>query len=284
VPVELETLLVKTEFEGQKERASIFLTVLKMSLTKLPSSISNSPVNVQRMPELQSESLYSLCRWWESTHTQDDPLPHICHEFTSPDKLLSSPMAPPMQYNFARVASGMLGTHRAVHADSMPVEHALHGAGRSLGLVGISLGVLFILLIIAAISCIRRRKTLAIDPDLSAPHTHTVIRVQAGKEDSPPPDYSTVIRIKEEEEEEYLPSYRQAVASHIISGSEEKGDMERIGDIEKPKGMSDRGYTEWKGNTEDLDENKEEEKHGENAYVCSNSESLEISIKHHHIS
>merc|ERR1712002_1094142 len=92
----------------------------------------------------------------------------------------------------------------------MPVQHVVHGVGRSLGLVGISLGVLFMLLIIAAISCLRRRKTLVPDINILS-HTHTVLTVQtqANKEDSPP-DYSMVLRMKEEEEE-HLPSYRQAV-------------------------------------------------------------------------
>merc|ERR1712200_228659 len=107
----------------------------------------------------------------------------------------------------------MLATSQSqgIKSDIMPVEHALHGTARSLGLVGISVGVLFMLLIIAAISCIRRRKTLLPDASIlsHAPPVLTV-QTQASKEDSPP-DYTMVLRMKEEEEEN-LPSYRQAVA------------------------------------------------------------------------
>ena len=65
-----------------------------------------------------------------------------------------------MQYNFARVASGMILDNGK--RDILPVEHAAHGAGRSIGLAGVGIGVLFILLIIALISCMRRRKTVQV--------------------------------------------------------------------------------------------------------------------------
>ena len=41
----------------------------------------------------------------------------------------------------------------------MPVEHAAHGAGRSIGLAGVGMGVLFILTIFTFITCVRRRKS-----------------------------------------------------------------------------------------------------------------------------
>ena len=65
-----------------------------------------------------------------------------------------------MQYNFARVASGMLINHGK--RENMPVEHGSQRAGRSIGLADVGLGVLFILLIIAFLSCMKRRKTVQV--------------------------------------------------------------------------------------------------------------------------
>ena len=128
-----------------------------------PSS-SLSPV----IPTVQPQSLSSLCSWWESTHAKDDPLPQICHEYTSPDKLLTGYVAPPMQYNFARVASGMFmeSTKQSLDREIIPVEHVAHGAARSIGLIGISLGVLFIIFIVEFISCMKRRKSVQVSQTL----------------------------------------------------------------------------------------------------------------------
>jgi len=247
-----------------------------MHVTTVPSA---SPLHLHKNVELQSESLLSLCKWWESTHAKSDPLPHICHEYTSPDRLLSMPMAPPMQYNFARVASGMLSTSQGIKSDSMPIEHALHGTGRSLGLVGISVGVLFMLLIIASISCIRRRKTMLPDTSILS-HTHTVLTVQtqASKEDSPP-DYTMVLRMKEEEEEN-LPSYRQAVAKQHsdkedAETKEHKVEIENIGEHQDSEGEVVDEYIE---NIENITHNIKE--YGDDSYICTGHERIEISNKH----
>jgi len=246
-----------------------------MRVTTLPSSSLNTPVNLQP----HSGSLASLCRWWESTHAQSDPLPHICHEYISPDRLLSMPMAPPMQYNFARVASGMLSTSQDIKSDSMPVEHHLHGTARSLGLVGISVGILFMLVIIAAISCIRRRKTMLPDASIVS-HTHTVLRVQtqASKEDSPP-DYTMVLRMKEEEEEN-LPSYVQVVAkerSHREDAEtkEHRVELDSIGEHQDNKGEVVDEYIE---NIENTIDHIEEQK--DNSVISTGHQRIEMPNMH----
>jgi len=243
-----------------------------MRITTIPSTHSSYGSGTQK---LHSESLMSLCKWWESTHEQSDPLPHICHEYTSPDKLLSMPMAPPMQFNFVRLASSMLSKNQGDESDNMPVQHALHGAGRSLGLVGISLGVLFMLLIIAAISCLRRRKTLVPDINILS-HTHTVLTVQtqANKEDSPP-DYSMVLRMKEEEEE-HLPSYRQAVGKQTYGEEDFEGKENRI----EGKSIENHSDSECGGNNEDLEhiDNMIDRKEHRDKTICSDHESVDISF------
>ena len=131
-----------------------------MHFTSLPSILPDDSTLSPNVPFVQPQSLSSLCSWWESTHAKDAPLPQICHEYTSPDKLLTGYVAPPMQYNFARVASGMILDNGK--RDILAVEHATHGAGRSIGLAGVGIGVLFILLIIAFISCMKRRKAVQV--------------------------------------------------------------------------------------------------------------------------
>jgi hypothetical protein len=65
-----------------------------------------------------------------------------------------------MQYNFPRVASGMLLDNGK--REILPVEYATQGAGKSIGLAGVEIGVLFIFLIIAFISCMERRMTVQV--------------------------------------------------------------------------------------------------------------------------
>merc|ERR1719376_1844070 len=156
-------------------------------------------------------------------------------------------------------------------SDNMPVEYALHGTARSVGLVGISVGGLFMLLIIAAISCIRRRKTMLPDASILS-HTHTVLTVQtqASKEDSPP-DYTMVLRMKEEEEEN-LPSYRQAVAKqHSVKEDtetkENRVEIESIGEHQNSEGEVVDAYTE---NIENITDNIEE--YGDGSYICTDHE------------
>ena len=118
-------------------------------------------------PHIRHQSLLSLCSWWGSTHEQTDPLPHICYQYTSPDKLHTGLIAPPLEYNFPIVASDMLTDKVASDNDvdddaSDGVGHAVNWLGRSLGLLGLVLGVVLLLFIIAFLSCMRRRKVVQV--------------------------------------------------------------------------------------------------------------------------
>jgi len=214
-----------------------------MPLTTLPSIFPDKSVLSHKISATQPKSLMTLCSWWERTHAKADPLPHICHEFTSPDKLLTSYMAPPRQYNFVELASDMLDTSNSAGDNDMveAVEHAVDTTGRSIGLVGISLGVLFILFIIAFISCIKRRKTVQTDHVYPHPSIDRQVIVTLGtsrgaREEDIPPDYSQVVTMKEEEDQD-LPSYIQAVEGHHSSAFEgiidSKGEKEEISEYDK---------------------------------------------------
>merc|ERR1712007_299229 len=137
---------------------------------------------------------------------------------------------------------------------------ALHGTARSLGLVGISVGVLFMLLIITAISCIRRRKTLLPDASILS-HTHTVLRMK-------------------EEEEGNLPSYRQAVArqhndKEDTETKEHKVEIESIGEHQDSEAEV---FDEYIENIENIKDKIEE--YGDGSYICTGHERIEISNKH----
>jgi len=180
----------------------------------LHSSFTPSPL----LSSIHPQSLSTLCSWWESTHSTL-PLPHMCHQYTSPDKLVTGYVAPPRQYNFARVASDMFqaSNHDSVERDMMPVSvpHAAHGAGRTISLIGISLGVLFILFIITFITCIKRRKNMMTHLHRDSRNTQVVFTLETFNTDRRkdfPPDYNSVVRMREEEG---LPSYSQAVSGNF---------------------------------------------------------------------
>merc|ERR1719477_472803 len=127
------------------------------------------------------------------------------------------------------------------------------------------------LLIIAAISCIRKRKTML--PDTSILTVHT----QASKEDRPP-DYTMVLRMKEEEEED-LPSYRQAVAKKATDkeDTESKEQRVEIESIGEHQDSEDDIVDEYKEKIENITHNIEE--HRDHSYICTGHERLEITNK-----
>jgi len=170
-----------------------------------------------KTPSIRHQSLLSLCSWWESTHTQEEPLPHICYQFTSPQKLHTGRIAPPMEFNFARVASDMLldrgdGEHEAAK-DVVDVEQSVHSVGRSIGLVGIGLGVLVMLLIIAFITCLRRRKIVQSFEEEFHRGAQVVLSVTDSRRLDTPPAYNLVVRdtLEQEGVEEEPPSYAYAL-------------------------------------------------------------------------
>jgi len=166
---------------------------------------------------VRHQSLLSLCSWWDSTHPKEEPLPHICYQYTSPQRLNTGIIAPPMEFNFARVASDMLldrgdGEHEAAK-DVVDVEHSVHSVGRSIGLVGIGLGVLVMLLIIAFITCLRRRKVVQSFEEEFHRGAQVVLSVTDSRRLDTPPAYNLVVRdtLEQEEVEEEPPSYAYAL-------------------------------------------------------------------------
>jgi len=153
-----------------------------------------------------SVSLSTLCSWWESTHSQSQALPNICHGYLSPEQLMAGNVAPPMEYNFANAANSMLENkgRRVVEQE--------HTVGRNLGLAGIGLAIIFILGIVSLVTCFRRRKVLVNEQDLEegsiaienvcyaapqdSPPAYEEVADMHHQSFDPPPDYTEVMEIQ----------------------------------------------------------------------------------------
>eukprot|EP00090_Calanus_glacialis_P044443 TRINITY_DN792_c0_g1_i1.p1 TRINITY_DN792_c0_g1~~TRINITY_DN792_c0_g1_i1.p1 ORF type:complete len:165 (+),score=48.60 TRINITY_DN792_c0_g1_i1:118-612(+) len=143
-------------------------------------------------------SLTSLCKQWREN--RGDHLPGICqHLMTNEDDHLPITIIPGKSY-FSPIQH---------QSDSLATE-------RNLSIAGVLAGLLFILLIIAAVLRIRARnnkKVLRRDTDsveyemchLNTSQLSTIVDV--------PPDYQTV-----EEEDTELPSYDEALLEQLESG------------------------------------------------------------------
>jgi len=176
--------------------------------------------------EQQAQTLGSLCHWWSKT--KEEPLPAICHQFLQvpPDRLeelLSAPY-PPRSGDFSPVKHSNLHNRLHEHRDTATQDVNPIATGRSISMVGVLGGVLFILLLVACITCIRQQKRYQEqegprDSNLSH-HLRYVRQLRASQDlmeqlsypqqtGDIPPDYSSVVKLGEEGE---LPSYSQAVA------------------------------------------------------------------------
>jgi len=154
----------------------------------------------------RGQTLVSLCKWWRDS--KEEALPSICHQFVKirPDKL--------DKFLFGDISSQHSFT--PIREEISTWEN--FGTGRSISIAGILGGILFILIIIAFIICLRHRKRYQ-DQDrflsyemrqLHHNRTSQHLLTQRDQVQDSPPDYNLVIKLKEEEEGE-LPSYSQAV-------------------------------------------------------------------------
>merc|ERR1719431_1835747 len=140
--------------------------------------------------------------------SKEEASPSICHQFVKirPDKL--------DKFLFGDISSQHSFT--PIREEISTWEN--FGTGRSISIAGILGGILFILIIIAFIICLRHRKRYQ-DQDrflsyemrqLHHNRTSQHLLTQRDQVQDSPPDYNLVIKLKEEEEGE-LPSYSQAV-------------------------------------------------------------------------
>jgi len=162
------------------------------------------------------DTLGSLCQWWGDS--KQDVVPDICHQFVRLDHHSLQKFLSNSQNSFTPIR---------VPKDKVSSHLQPFSSGRSISLVGVLGGILFILILIAFVTCIRHRKRYR-DQDgvgyqlryvhhMRPSHHLLASLAQEQVRATPPPDYHAVIKLKEKEEE--LPSYSQAVKASGSSGS-----------------------------------------------------------------
>lgn len=181
-----------------------------------------------------SPTLVRLCSLWPYIHNSPAPNPpDICQElpksyilnhrdlFRNSIQYHPGFISPSNRRNIVTPGNKMIGI------DSV---HELTFTGRSFSLMGVLGGVLFILLVIAFITCIRHRKRVRteadgeLDLDIISSRIRRIHQVRTGHQllsvlsslpdspPAPPPSYDTVQKLKEKEESD-LPSYLEAMGT-----------------------------------------------------------------------
>lgn len=176
-----------------------------------------------------SPTLVRLCSLWPYIHSKPVPSPpEICQRV--PTTLFIDHrdiFQDSGEYRVGHFKNGVTGPgERMVGIDQLNQE--LTFSGRSFSLMGVLGGVLFILLVIAFITCIRHRKRVRteadgeLDLDVISSRIRRIHQARAGHHllsvlgslpetpPVPPPSYDTVLKQREKEELD-LPSYLEAI-------------------------------------------------------------------------
>lgn len=173
-----------------------------------------------------SPTLVRLCNLWPYIHSKPVPnLPEICQRV--PTTLFIDHrdiFQDSSEYRVGPFKNGVTGPGERV----VGINQELTFSGRSFSLMGVLGGVLFILLVIAFITCIRHRKRVRteadgeLDLDVISSRIRRIHQARAGHHllsvlgslpetpPAPPPDYDTVLKQREKEELD-LPSYLEAI-------------------------------------------------------------------------
>merc|ERR1719495_2055149 len=104
-----------------------------------------------------------------------------------------------MEYNFPNAAANMLENR-----GRKGVEQG-HTVGRNIGLAGIGLAVIFILAIVALVTCFKRRRNLPTEQDLEDGINTLENECYAAPQDSPPA-YGEVVDI-DTQPQDFPPDY-----------------------------------------------------------------------------
>jgi len=192
-----------------------------MKLSSTPTI--SPPPNFYKSPNSQAETLSSLCNWW--INTKQDAPPSICHWFGDPEKnqrgssLVSN-------LNQIQKINSFSSFGYPGHVDKFSMQQSLHSTG-SISLILILGAILFILLIVAFITCISRKKRLepsSSDDRLNQSLSNHILQMLAISHSATtkdhPPGYVDVVKMKKEEDEE-LPTYSEALEIESIKHDQE---------------------------------------------------------------
>jgi len=190
-------------------------------------------------PSPSGETLVQLCKLWKHIHAHPPPTPpSFC-----PDILrkfyLHHQHQQQQQHHLAAGSVSVYDdryryqTHRhVVNSDDLMVGidsmNELTFTGRSLSLLAVLGGVLFILLVVAFVTCIKHRKRVrdeegdGLSLDMISSQLRQMHQARASQQllsmlnslpelpPAPPPDYDTVLKQTAQKEEQDLPSYVEA--------------------------------------------------------------------------
>jgi len=219
------TLSTLELLEGSTSENFLFDGPPPFSTTRLPNlfPLSTSPpllptLSPNHSPYL-AKTLGSFCNWWAENKVEE--LPYICHQFL---QVPSNQLNQLLSHSHSEEDTLRQG-NKWIHYKSKVIDQDDNPffSGRSISLVGILGGVIFILLLIAFITCIRQRRNYQQHNDILHHHVLSQLRharqvagdgqVSCGSESErrvPPPSYTAVIKLKEEEDKG-LPTYSVAL-------------------------------------------------------------------------
>jgi len=193
-----------------------------------PASDVSGDLNANTAMSHSPETLVQLCRLWPHIHKSPPPdLPSFCVE-----TLRSFYLRHPALNLYDDRLSNQHSSHRHSQTDERTVGIDLTDdfsyTSRSLSLVGVLGGILFILLTIAFVTLIKHRKRFreregdGLNLDRISSHLRQLQQARSSQQllsilgslpelpPSPPPDYETVEKLREKEENGDLPSYLEA--------------------------------------------------------------------------
>jgi len=196
-------------------------------------------------PSPSSETLVQLCRLWRHIHEAPAPTPptfcgDVLRQFyrlhqqpaSSGDMSLYDD-----RYRYQTHTHVLNSDDLMVGIDSM---NELTFTGRSLSLLAVLGGVLFILLVVAFVTCIKHRKRVrdeesdGLSLDMISSQLRQMHQARASQHllsmlstlpelpPAPPPDYDTVCKQTAQKEEQDLPSYMEATGG-LDTVDEEEG-------------------------------------------------------------
>lgn len=212
-------------------------------ITSTVTTPTATPITAGHAHISHPDTLVDLCRLWPLLrhHEGSNQPPSICSDPRFTQYLKKDALAPVLDMDaldYIKSQQKMYDYDRGKKKkkkEFYPVRHLNRGekrfghtgfigsvqySGRSISLVGILGGIIFILLMIACATCIKHRKRYPLEQrsqdrlarQMIVDHIRTVTQGHAllHRQDKPP-DYDTVV--KEEEEDWQLPSYLEAMGA-----------------------------------------------------------------------
>lgn len=217
--------------------AAAVMEELNMSSVLTAPAVNPStavPPSSAALPSPSSETLVQLCKLWKHIHEDPPPTPPtFCPDILQKFYLrqMNSVAVYDDRFRYQTHRHSVTSDDLMVGIDSM---NELTFTGRSLSLLAVLGGVLFILLVVAFVTCIKHRKRIrdeegdGLSLDILSSQLRQMHQARASQQllsmlsslpelpsaagagPAPPPDYETVVKLTKQKEDQDLPSYIEA--------------------------------------------------------------------------